>query len=118
MASFKIGKVIIRNLFRKPATLMYPAVPRKWRELTRGHIEVRMEDCILCGICARKCPTGAIAVDRGAKTWAIERMQCVQCSCCVEYCPKKCLANRNEYTAPETRKIRESFEKPAEPDGI
>ncbi|MDR3294259.1 MAG: 4Fe-4S dicluster domain-containing protein [Clostridiales Family XIII bacterium] len=115
MAILKIGKMIMGSLFKKPATLMYPVIPRQWQEKTRGHIEVVMADCILCGICARKCPTDAITVAKDARTWTIQRMQCVQCSCCVEVCPKKCLTNKNEYTAPDTRKIVDSYEKPADP---
>jgi formate hydrogenlyase subunit 6/NADH:ubiquinone oxidoreductase subunit I len=92
---------------------MYPVIPRTWQERTRGHIEIVIEDCILCGICARKCPTKAIAVAKDAQSWTIHRMQCIQCSCCVEVCPKKCLENKNEYTAPSAEKSADSFVKPA-----
>ncbi|MDR2132531.1 MAG: 4Fe-4S binding protein [Clostridiales Family XIII bacterium] len=113
MAILKIGKMVMGSLFKKPATLMYPVVPRKWQERTRGHIDIAIEDCILCGICARKCPTNAITVAKETKSWTIRRMQCIQCSCCVEVCPKKCLDNKNEYTTPSTEKLVDSFEKPA-----
>ncbi|MDR3304800.1 MAG: 4Fe-4S binding protein, partial [Clostridiales Family XIII bacterium] len=66
MANLKIGKLVLRSLFRKPATLMYPVKPRVYTERTRGRIEVDMQACILCGICSRKCPTDAIDVDRNA----------------------------------------------------
>jgi formate hydrogenlyase subunit 6/NADH:ubiquinone oxidoreductase subunit I len=115
MAILKIGKMVMGSLFKKPATLMYPVIPREWQERTRGHIDVVMEDCILCGICARKCPTKAITVAKDTKSWAIHRMQCIQCSCCVEVCPKKCLTNENAYTGPSTEKITDTFEKPAPP---
>jgi formate hydrogenlyase subunit 6/NADH:ubiquinone oxidoreductase subunit I len=113
MAVLKIGKMVMGSLFKKPATLMYPVIPRKWQERTRGHIDIVIEDCILCGICARKCPTKAIAVAKEAKSWTIHRMQCIQCSCCVELCPKKCLVNKHEYTTPSTEKLVDSFVKPA-----
>jgi formate hydrogenlyase subunit 6/NADH:ubiquinone oxidoreductase subunit I len=114
MAILKFGKMIMGSLFGKPATLMYPVIPRQWRENTRGHIEIDMESCILCGICMRKCPTDAISVSRPNKNWSIQRMQCIQCGCCVEVCPKKCLLNKNEYTTPDTVKIVDCYEKPAE----
>ena len=114
MANLKIGKMVMRSLFRKPATLMYPVIPREFKERTRGHIEVDMEACILCGICGKKCPTDAITVSREAKTWSIQRMSCVQCSCCVEVCPKKCLVNVDTYTTPDVIKIVDTFEKPDE----
>jgi formate hydrogenlyase subunit 6/NADH:ubiquinone oxidoreductase subunit I len=106
--------MVMSSLFKKPATLMYPVIPREWQERTRGHIDVTMEDCILCGICAKKCPTQAITVAKDAKSWTIHRMQCIQCSCCVEACPKKCLENKHEYTTPSTEKIVDVFEKPVD----
>lgn len=105
MATFKIGKIVLGSLFKKPATLMYPVIPRKWQERTRGQIGIEEEKCILCGICGRKCPTDAIKVNRGDRTWEIQRMQCIQCGCCVEVCPKKCLIMLPDYTEPGVEKI-------------
>lgn len=99
----------MRSLFKKPATLMYPVVPREWQERTRGHIENEINDCIFCGICQRKCPTNALVVDKAKRSWTIERMACIQCSCCVEVCPKKCLTNENTYTTPSTEKIVDTY---------
>ena len=77
MATFKIGKVLLNSLFGKPATLMYPVVPREWEERTRGHIEIDTDTCILCGICSKKCPTNAITVDRddNIKAFAAEALK-------------------------------------------
>jgi len=113
MAVLKIGKVVLKSLFKKPATLMYPIVPREWQERTRGHIEINVEDCILCGICSKKCPSNAITVDKGKRTWMIERMKCIQCGSCYENCPKKCLVMRPEYTAPDVSKTVDTFDIPA-----
>jgi formate hydrogenlyase subunit 6/NADH:ubiquinone oxidoreductase subunit I len=114
MANLKIGKMVMRSLFNRPATLMYPVVAREYPPETRGHISVDMRICILCGICARKCPTDAITVDRNAKTWSIQRMRCIQCSCCVDLCPKDCLINETSYTIPDVITIVDTFEKPDE----
>ncbi len=112
MATFKIGKVVLKSLFKKPATLMYPVVQREWQERTRGHISIREDECIVCGICAQKCPANAITVDRKKRTWTIQRMQCIQCNCCVEACPKSCLDMEPKYTEPETEKVIDTFEIP------
>lgn len=112
MATFKIGKVVLKSLFKKPATLMYPVVPREWKERTRGHVSINESDCIVCGICAKKCPANAIVVDRKKRTWSIERMQCIQCNCCVEVCPKTCLTMENQYTEPGAEKVVDTFEIP------
>ncbi|MCI9596811.1 MAG: 4Fe-4S binding protein [Firmicutes bacterium] len=112
MATFKIGKVVLKSLFKKPATLMYPVVPRQWQERTRGHIGIDESSCIVCGICAKKCPANAITVNRNKRTWSIERMQCIQCNCCVEVCPKTCLTMENQYTEPGGEKVVDTFEIP------
>jgi len=115
VGTFRIGKVVLRSLFKKPATLMYPIVAREWQARTRGSIDIEKETCILCGICARKCPTNAIAVSRDQRTWVIERMQCIQCGNCVDVCPKKCLLMNPMYTAPDTVKIVDSVSIPEQP---
>ena len=112
MGSFSIGKTVLKSLFKKPATLMYPVVPRVWQERTRGSIGLEEEKCILCGICSKKCPTHAIAVSREERTWVIERMLCIQCANCVEVCPKKCLFMLPEYTVPSTTKTIDSVQVP------
>lgn len=95
MRPFTIGKLIIKSLAKKPATLNYPMQPAEPKEGTRGHVEIDIDACIHCGICMRKCPTGAITVSRPEKTWTIERLECVQCRSCVDNCPKKCLTMSN-----------------------
>ena len=113
MATFKISKLLFKSLFKKPATLMYPVVPREWTPVTRGHVEMDVDSCIACGICQKKCPANAITVDREARTWEIQRMQCIQCNSCVENCPKKCLTMKPEYTTPNTEKVIDKFQLPA-----
>jgi len=112
MAVVKIGKVVMRSLFKKPATKMYPVIPNDFTEITRGHVSIIKEDCILCGICSKKCPTNAITVDKQNGTWSIARMQCIQCQCCAWNCPKSCLEMGKEYTAPSTEKVVDTFEIP------
>lgn len=102
----------LKNLFSKPATKNYPAEPAVYPERSRGHIEIDIDDCIMCGMCQRKCPSDAITVDKATRTWSIERMGCVQCQNCVEGCPKKCLHIVPGYTAPSAEKTVDSFSQP------
>jgi formate hydrogenlyase subunit 6/NADH:ubiquinone oxidoreductase subunit I len=97
------SRTALKNLGSRPATLMYPAKKRQFFGRTRGHIE-RNDACVLCGLCAKKCPTKAITVDRQGKRWSIDRFNCIQCGSCVESCNKKALTMRNEYTPPSTEK--------------
>ena len=109
MGVFKIGKMIISSMFNKPATLMYPVIARVYTPITRGHIDVAIDDCIFCGICSKRCPTHAIVVERKKKEWAIARLQCIQCNCCVEVCPTKCLTMANTYSPSVTERTMDTF---------
>ena len=50
------------------------------------------EKCVYCTLCDKKCPNGAIKVDRKEKIWEINRDDCVGCGICVKACPKDALA--------------------------
>ena len=47
--------------------------------------------CVYCTLCAKKCPAGAITVDRKEKTWKLDEDKCVACGTCAEACPKKAI---------------------------
>ena len=114
---------VLKNLFTSSATTKYPAVPKEYPERTRGHIEIDFDDCILCGLCMRSCPPGAIKVnkDMAAKkgSWSIDRFDCIQCGYCASKCPKKCLHIVPGYQEPDYSKHVFSLEKevviPAKP---
>jgi formate hydrogenlyase subunit 6/NADH:ubiquinone oxidoreductase subunit I len=97
-------KTVLCSLFSKPSTVRYPFEKKQVYKNTRGSIAIDIEKCIFCGICSKKCPTGAIAVNKEAKKWEINRTRCIACNYCVEVCPKKCLNNENAYTSPFTSK--------------
>lgn len=83
--------VALRNLLSRPATRRYPFEKRQPFTGSRGHVEVDIETCVFCGLCARKCPTVAISVSREHKTFALERMRCISCGICVDTCNKDSL---------------------------
>jgi len=97
MTIFQMTKTVLKSLFSRPATLMYPAKPAKKTPLTRGHVEIDPAKCITCRMCQRKCPTGAICVEVKEKTWQIDNMRCVVCAICVDTCPTKCLTMDTQY---------------------
>ena len=113
---FPFAQTALQNLFRKPVTTAYPFAPAQYPERMRGHVEIDIENCISCGLCARSCPPGALTVDRAARTWTINRFDCVQCGSCVNSCPKKCLRLVPGYTTPDTAKHSETFTRPAPPE--
>lgn len=104
MGGFKLGKMTLKGLFKEPETVQYPAQKKEPPAGLKGHVENNVDDCILCGICAKRCPCGAIQVDKPARTWSIDRFRCVQCGSCVRECPKQCLVMEPTYAAPATIK--------------
>ncbi len=103
---------VMKNLFSKPVTTQYPAVPAEYPERSRGHVENNMDECILCGLCMRSCPPRAINVDKATYKWEINRFDCVQCGYCVTICPKKSLSILPGYQTPGPKKEVASYEKP------
>lgn len=53
------------------------------------------EGCVFCGLCAKKCPYGALSVDRQAKQWRVSDRRCRECGLCAAACPKHCLSLDN-----------------------
>ena len=107
--AFPFAGSVLKNLFSKPATTGYPFEPAHYPERMRGHVEIKIDACISCGLCARSCPPGALKVDRAAGTWTINRFDCVQCGNCVNVCPKKCLKMMPGYTTPDTTRHSDTY---------
>lgn len=112
MGSFKLGKMTLRSLFKKPETILYPVETRPQPDDLKGHIEVDMDVCILCSICEKRCPTGAIKVNKANGTWTIDPFDCIQCRTCVRECPNHCLTMEPDYHKPAVVKSSSTFSKP------
>ncbi len=109
MSLLRMSRTLIKNLFHGPYTVLYPIKQKEKYERTRGKVGISIDDCIFCGMCERRCPTGAIKVDKSRTSWSIERLSCIQCNYCNEVCPKKCLRMENQYTSPSYGKVRDEF---------
>lgn len=114
MGSFKLGTMTIKSVFSKPETILYPTIEKTAPEGLKGHIENDMALCILCGICERTCPAGALRVVKAENLWAIDNFACVQCGACTRACPKDCLTMEPSYFKPATKKIEVVLYKPEE----
>ena len=88
---------ILKNVFSKPATRMYPKEKRESYKDTRGQIGIDIDNCIFCGICSKRCPSNAINVSKGDKLWEIDHYKCITCNVCKEVCPKKCILSSEQY---------------------
>ena len=61
------------------------------------------EGCNSCGLCARSCPIGAIAMEGGKPVWV--RKHCTQCMGCINRCPQRAI----QYGAGTAKRGRYSF---------
>ena len=114
MAVMTFAKTALKNMFSKPVTTSYPAEPAEYKERTRGHIDISIDDCISCGMCVRSCPCGTLSVDKIKGTWTINRFDCIACGFCVEKCPKHCLTMVAGYQEPGSEKGDVTFTKSPE----
>ncbi len=92
--------VTLRNLFRRPVTVMYPDRPRTYPDRFRGVLaltydpETGEENCIGCRLCEYICPPQVIRVEmlKGekrnyARSFTLELYACEFCELCVQVCP-------------------------------
>lgn len=82
----------LRNLFRRPVTVLCPAVEAKAPPGFRGSPYLESpQNCIGCGLCARDCPSSAVemVLVGGKKKPAFRLDMCTFCGQCKDSCPKK-----------------------------
>lgn len=114
MGFFKLGTMTLKGLVKKPETLQYPAETKEPYKDQKGTvINANPKDCTLCTLCAKRCPTNAIDVDREKRTWAISHLNCIQCGYCIAGCPKKCLVMKGERPELVAKKNVETIKIPA-----
>jgi ech hydrogenase subunit F len=109
MPYFQMAKLAMKWALTKPPTSRYPFQPRQPIAGSRGQLVFTKDNCVYCTVCAKKCPTGALLVNRAQKKWAIDRLRCINCSYCVEACPKKSLAMVEGHGHPAVTRDREFF---------
>ena len=93
-------RITFVNFFRKPVTVHYPTVERKYPNRFRGLLaltydkETGEENCIGCRLCEFICPPAVIKVEmlkaekrNYAKTFTLELYACEFCELCVQVCP-------------------------------
>ena len=112
MGGFKLGKMTLGSLFKKPETVLYPVEKKEAPAGLKGHIVNDVDVCILCGICQRRCPCAAIVVEKSNRKWTIDKFRCVQCGTCVLECPKHCLSMEPGWPAPSKKMYIETFDVP------
>ena len=96
----KMAREVLKSLFRKPATVLYPYVKVRMPDRFRGKIKFTSSLCIGCKLCMRDCPTNCITITKvGDKRFQAEfdLDRCIYCAQCVDTCPKDALSATAEY---------------------
>lgn len=82
------------NLMGPVATVFAAGKTGSWR-LERP--VVSLDACILCGTCARYCPTEVITLHKESEQkLLIDLDYCKGCGICANECPKQCIAMEEE----------------------
>ena len=79
---FKMTPTILRNFVSRRATRLYPLEVRPPFDGVRGALCNDVTLCNFCGICAAKCPSRCIGVDKKSATWQCDPFACVFCGIC------------------------------------
>ena len=88
---------VLRNLFRKPATVKYPYVRVEPPEGYRGAPVIDKEKCIQCWQCIKVCPDRAISVSKETKKPSIWHGRCTFCGECAEVCPTRAITMTKDF---------------------
>ena len=113
MSVLRAMRVTFINLFRKPVTVHYPDVARRYPDRYRGLLaltydpETGEENCIGCRLCEHVCPPAVIKVEmlkaekrNYAKTFTLELYACEFCELCVQVCPTDAIVMMKSFDMP------------------
>jgi NADH-quinone oxidoreductase subunit I len=96
-------------------TIQYPHQKLPIPEVGRYQLEVEMDDCIVCDLCAKVCPVNCIDIEAIKATEAIgqtsdgttkrlyaakfdiDMAKCMYCGLCTIVCPTECIVMTNQY---------------------
>lgn len=96
-------------------TIQYPHQQLPVPEVGRYQLDVEMDDCIVCDLCAKVCPVNCIDIEAIKATEAIgqtsdgttkrlyaakfdiDMAKCMYCGLCTIVCPTECIVMTNTY---------------------
>ena len=106
------------NYFKRlegTSTIQYPHQQLPIPEVGRYQLDVEMDDCIVCDLCAKVCPVNCIDIESIKATEAIgqtsdgttkrlyaakfdiDMAKCMYCGLCTIVCPTECIVMTNQY---------------------
>ncbi|MDB5031478.1 NADH-quinone oxidoreductase subunit I [Mucilaginibacter sp.] len=96
-------------------TIQYPHQSLPVPEVGRYQLDVEIDDCIVCDLCAKICPVDCITIDSIKATeligntsdgspkriyaakFDIDMAKCMYCGLCTIVCPTECIVMTNQY---------------------
>ncbi|MFB9845249.1 4Fe-4S binding protein [Mucilaginibacter ginsenosidivorans] len=114
----KIMPVSSDNYFKQMEgtnTIQYPKQQLPVPEVGRYQLEVEIDDCIVCDLCAKICPVDCIDIEQIKATeligttsdgspkriyaakFDIDMAKCMYCGLCTIVCPTECIIMTNQY---------------------
>jgi NADH-quinone oxidoreductase subunit I len=114
-----VQTVAADNYFKKleegTNTIQYPKQQLPVPEVGRYQLDVEIDDCIVCDLCAKICPVDCITIDSIKATeligntsdgspkrlyaakFDIDMAKCMYCGLCTIVCPTECIVMTNQY---------------------
>jgi len=104
-----------KQLEKGTNTIQYPKQQLPVPEVGRYQLDVEMDDCIVCDLCAKVCPVNCIDIESIKATEAIgqtsdgttkrlyaakfdiDMAKCMYCGLCTIVCPTECIVMTNQY---------------------
>ena len=117
---------VLRQMFKKPVTIMYPEEKTPISPRFRGEHALRRypngeERCIACKLCEAICPAQAITIEaepredgsRRTTRYDINMVKCIYCGLCEEACPVDAIVEgpNMEFAVDDRRKLLYTKEK-------
>ena len=115
----KVNPVKSDNYFKQldegTNTIQYPKQQLPIPEVGRYQLDVEIDDCIVCDLCAKICPVDCIDIESIKATEAIgqtsdgstkrlyaakfdiDMAKCLYCGLCTVVCPTECITMTNQY---------------------
>jgi formate hydrogenlyase subunit 6/NADH:ubiquinone oxidoreductase subunit I len=96
----RMAAEVLRNVIRKPATVLYPAERQEMPRDFRGKIRFIAARCVGCKLCQKDCPANALVIEKvGDKRFqAVFHLdRCIFCAQCVDSCNKEAMESTPEY---------------------
>ena len=102
-------------------TVQFPAEKMPIPEIARYQLQVDIDDCIVCDLCAKACPVDCIAIESikspeaigktsdgsvkrlYAAKFDIDMAKCMYCGLCTVVCPTECITMTNQYDKSTTK---------------